>query len=117
MLVINIIGAVLILLIIWWFWLYKPKEITAANGDIKVLVENGTYVPSRIKVKNGQTFTMQFVRKDESPCAETLLFPELEISESLPLNRPKNIELPAMKPGEYQFHCQMQMYRGVLLVE
>jgi hypothetical protein len=25
--------------------------------------------------------------------------------------------LPALDPGEDAFHCQLQMYRGVLLVE
>ncbi|MCB2384851.1 cupredoxin domain-containing protein, partial [Shewanella sp. SR1] len=41
---------------------------------------------------------------------------ELEISDTLPLNKQKSIQLPEMQPGEYAFHCQMQMYRGLISV-
>jgi len=30
MLLVNILGALLIALIIWWFWLYKPKGVAAS---------------------------------------------------------------------------------------
>ena len=43
--------------------------------------------------------------------------PDIELSESLPLDRTKTLALPPLAPGEYEFHCQMQMYRGVLKVE
>ena len=46
-----------------------------------------------------------------------LLLPDLEISESLPLNKIKTIELPLLEAGEYDFHCQMKMYRDSLKVE
>ncbi|MEJ2680019.1 MAG: cupredoxin domain-containing protein [Gammaproteobacteria bacterium] len=61
--------------------------------------------------------TIMFMRKDHSPCSETVLIPDLQISETLPLNKLKAISLPAMSPGEYAFHCQMQMYRGQITVQ
>lgn len=57
------------------------------------------------------------VEKDASPCAEIVMIPELDINETLPPNKTISINLPAPEPGEYAFHCQMQMYRGVLNVE
>jgi plastocyanin domain-containing protein len=117
MLIINSLGVGLIALIIWWFWLYKPKEAVVSTDGITVTVENGTYQPSRIKLSGGQPATLQFLRKDGSPCAATVLFPALNINEELPLGRPKSITLPGLTKGEYAFHCQMQMYRGTLLVE
>ena len=48
MLFVNIIGFLLIGLIIWWFWLYKPKEVNLGVNDTIITVENGTYSPSRI---------------------------------------------------------------------
>jgi plastocyanin domain-containing protein len=117
MLIINIAGLLLIALIIWWFWLYKPKATQLANSDFVILVENGIYTPSRIKLPANRSISLEFLRKDESPCAEMLLVPDLHISEVLPLNKAKKIVLPAMTAGKYNFHCQMQMYRGQLIVD
>ena len=117
MLIINVLGLLLVGLIIWWFWLYKPREVSARDSVLTVIVEDGSYQPSRIKLPANQPATLQFLRKDASPCAALVLFSELDISEELPLNQYKSIGLPAMKPGEYAFNCQMQMYRGTLVVE
>ena len=116
MLFINIAGLTLIALIVWWFWLYEPAEKQAEEGEIVITVENGTYSPSRIKVREGKPVELKFLRKDQSPCSETLLIPKLEISETLRSNKLKQIQIPALEPGEYDFHCQMQMYRGKLVV-
>ena len=117
MMMINILGVLLIILIVWWFWLYKPKEVTVSKQGITVTVKDGTYQPSRLKLPSGQPVSIQFLRKDASPCAGTVLFPDFNISEELPLDKNKSIHLPAMTKGEYAFHCQMQMYRGTLLVD
>ena len=114
---INILGLSLIALIVWWFWLYKPSEASVTENDIVITVDNGTYQPSRLKVSAGQPVTLTFLRKDASPCAATVVFPASDISEELPLNKAKAIVLPAMSRGEYAFTCQMQMYRGKLVVD
>ena len=117
MILINLLGLLLIVLIVWWFWLYKPSEAGIADGDIVISVDNGTYQPARLKVSAGQPVTLTFLRKDASPCAAMVVFPDADISEELPLNKVKAIVLPAMPRGEYAFTCQMQMYRGTLVVE
>lgn len=116
MIFINLLGVSLIVFIIWWFWLYKPKELNATEKGILITVENGTYQPSRIMLPANQAVAIQFLRKDASPCAEMVLFPDLNISEELTLNKTKLVNLPAMEKGEYSFHCQMQMYRGSCIV-
>lgn len=118
MMIINLIGLVFIVLIIWWFWLYKPpKAVDSSVENITVIVNNGVYQPSRIKISADKKAILQFVRKDSSPCAATVIFPEFEISEELLLDVNKSIELPPMSSGEYQFHCPMRMYSGTLIVE
>jgi plastocyanin domain-containing protein len=117
MILINIAGLLLIALIIYWFWLYKPVETVLDKRELVVIVENGVYQPAYIKLPSDQSLILKFLRKDASPCAETLLIPELNISEILPLNKIKEIKLPSMKSGEYAFHCQMQMYRGQINIE
>ena len=117
MILINIFGLLLIALIVWWFWLYKPNATSIADDDIVITVDNGIYQPARLKVSAGQPVTLTFLRKDASPCAATVVFPDADISEELPLNKAKAIVLPAMPRGEYAFTCQMQMYRGTLVVD
>ena len=117
MLLINIAGLALIALIVWWFWLYKPKDVSAGEKDLVVTVANGVYTPARIKLAAGKPAQIKFMRKDQSPCAEMLLIPDLQISDTLPLNKLKTIQLPALSAGEYAFHCQMQMYRGQITVQ
>jgi len=117
MMIVNILGLILIVLIVWWFWLYKPVEAVDSNvEDITIVVNNGIYQPSRIQVAAGQKTTLKFLRKDDSPCADTVLFPAFDISEALPLGVNKSVELPAMLSGEYSFHCPMKMYTGTLIV-
>lgn len=117
MFIINLLGLVFIALIIWWFWLYKPRATAPGDKDLLVTVDGGTYSPARITVAADKPVTINFVRRDPSPCAETLVIPDLQISDTLPLNKTKSVQLPAMAAGEYPFHCQMQMYRGTLIVQ
>tara|TARA_R110001583_G_scaffold102853_2_gene249489 strand:- start:2337 stop:2687 length:351 start_codon:yes stop_codon:yes gene_type:complete len=114
---INLFGLLFISLIVWWFWLYKEKEMSVSEDEILITVEDGVYQPSRIKLSAGQPTTLQFLRKDASPCSATLLIPDFDISADLPMNKVSAIDLPTLKKGEYPFHCQMQMYKGTLIVE
>jgi len=118
---INFAGLALIGLIVWWFWLYRPAALLANplptdSEKRTILVEGGVYLPARIQLPAGQPVTLQFLRKDPSPCAEMVLFDGLNLSQELPVNQVVDIVLPALAPGRYPFTCQMQMYRGELEV-
>jgi plastocyanin domain-containing protein len=117
MLIANIIGLLLIALIVWWFWIFKSEAVTSESDEIVIKVANGTYDPSRISLTAGQSSTIRFLRTDESPCSSVVVFAGLDISEDLPVGEIKEIALPALSPGEYPFTCQMQMYRGDLVVK
>ncbi|TLS67024.1 cupredoxin domain-containing protein [Mariprofundus erugo] len=116
MLVVNLIGIGLIALIIWWFWLYRPGNgVAAAPGQvIEVRVRDGVYEPSLIDAIAGKGISLKFTREDETACAGQVIFPELGIQKELPIGRPVVIRLVPPEPGEYAFHCQMGMYRGIL---
>ena len=116
MIVINLVGIALIGLIAWWFWFYKPNNVAAADGNVLITVEAGSYSPAHITLAANTPTTLTFLRKDASPCAEVVMIPELDINETLTVNQHTPLQLPALTPGEYAFHCQMQMYRGTLIV-
>ena len=117
MLWINLVGVALIALIVWWFWMYKSSGVGMQDGAIEVLVREGVYQPSNIKVPANEESTITFIRTDASPCSETLQIPDLDINATLGLNKRVNVTIPASKPGRYAFHCQMKMYVGELIIE
>jgi plastocyanin domain-containing protein len=120
---INIIGLGLIALVVWWFWLYKPtlyvskKENIKTRNIIEILVKDGVYAPTYIQVALNNPITLRFTRKDASPCAEIVNFSSLNISRQLPLGEPIDIDIKLDKAGEYEFTCQMGMYRGKLIAK
>ena len=114
--IVNIAGVLLMLLVAWWFWLSKGqrKKIKDSN-EITIVVDGGVYEPAHIEVPAGQPIVLRFYRKDPSPCAEKVIFSSLDISRDLDINKTEDIALQ-LSPGEYEFTCQMGMYRGTLLV-
>lgn len=114
--IINLAGVVVIGLIVWWFWFSRPKaRRVSGTGPIEIIVENGVYTPARIEVAAGQPVTLRFVRKDPSPCAEKALFDSLGVNADLPIDKPVEVIVTPPQPGEYEFTCQMRMYRGALV--
>ena len=117
-LIVNLIGIGLIAFIVWWFWLYKPKATKNINGQtIDIVMKDGYYKPKLISAKVGETVSLRIFRKDPSTCAEMIVFSDFDISSELVLNEPNEIILRPKVPGEFEFTCQMGMYRGKLVVE
>jgi len=116
--VVNLAGIILAGFIVWWFWISKSgKEARIAGNEISITVDGGVYDPPVIRVPAGKPLTLRFIRKDASPCAEKVIFKGLDISADLPLGKPYELSITPEKAGEYEFTCQMAMYRGKLIVE
>ena len=115
---VNLGGVLLIGLIIYWFWLATPRKVTAdQTSPIEILVKDGVYNPAYIKVKRGEKIRLRFIREDPSPCAAKVIFNSLGKTLELPNNESVEIELLLDKVGDIDFTCDMQMYRGKLVVE
>ena len=113
---INLGGLAVIGLIVWWFWGSRPRAQRPTGATpIDVLVESGVYTPASIEVPAGRPATLRFLRTDPSPCAEKVLFDSLGVSAELPLGKTVTVTVTPDKPGEYEFTCQMRMYRGRLV--
>lgn len=114
--IVNLLGIFIIVFIAWWFWFCKLPVVKVESSIIDILVKDGNYLPARIEASANQPITLQFTRKDSSPCSEYLLIEQLNIHEQLPLGQPFNIELGKLSAGTYRFTCQMNMYVGELVV-
>ena len=97
-----------------------PKSAYAQGAgdvqEVEVLVK-GNYKPDRIEVTEGQRVRLKFTRKESGPCTRDVVFPALGIKKELPENQLVVIELPALKAGEYEFKCGMNMIKGTVVVK
>lgn len=114
---VNIAGVLVMIAIVGWFWLWpRRRAVTAGAQVIDITVANGVYEPDSIAIRRGETATLNFHRIDPSPCAEQVIFHDLDISASLPIGGTRAIRITPQRVGNFRFTCQMQMYKGTLQV-
>ena len=115
---VTIGGLALIGFILWFF--FGPRATTRARqtGDRQeVDVEvRGAYSPDRIEVEAGRPVRLTFTRKEANACTAQVVFPDFGVVQDLPVGRPVPVEITPDRPGEYEFHCGMNMVRGRLVV-
>lgn len=115
-LIVNGIAVVLIIFVLWWFFGSNPEAFWSDGKPVTVYVRDGNYQPSLIKIHAGQVTKIVFIREDPSFCSETVFFPELKISYSLPLNKPVEVTIPPLDSGEITFTCPMAMLSGKITI-
>ncbi len=114
-------GAILIALIVWFFW--GPKgggqhaSVTSSGYQEALILVKGGYTPDVIVVAHGKPVRLNFRRDESASCSEMVLIPAFGKSAKLPEGQIVPIEFLPDKPGEYDFACQMGMLRGKLVVE
>lgn len=118
---VDVVGAGLIAFIVWLFWLVRAKGVRAAvtSGGYQeqmVLVKGG-YTPEVIVVEAGKPVRLNFVRQESASCSEMVLLPAFNKSAMLPEGQTVAVEFLPRDRGEFDFSCQMGMFRGKLIVE
>ena len=112
-------GLGLVGLELWWFLLSKNKAATAKASqsvqEVEITVDGG-YEPTHVVVEADQPVQLNFLRRDRSSCLEKVILPDFGIAQDLALDQVTTVEITPQKPGRYQFHCGMNMFRGVLEV-
>lgn len=105
---------------VWWFLFSqtKSRQATTNKGiqEVTIIVDGG-YTPDRVKLNQGQPVRLKFLRKDPNNCLEKVILPDFHKSLELPVNQVRSVEFIPKKPGEYTFHCDLSMFRGVLEVQ
>lgn len=118
--VINIVGLALIVLIVWYFWLYRKEGVQLAEvagiQEATITVKGG-YDPDVIVVKLGKPVRLHFNRQESAMCSEMVIFDKIDQSAKLPEGETVAIEFTPEEAGEIPFQCQMGMLRGKVIVE
>jgi plastocyanin domain-containing protein len=119
-LIVTLVGLGVIAWIVWYFWLWKGETVSAQAGAggvqiIDVTVKGG-YQPASIVVEAGRPVRLNFTRREASLCGEEVVLPDFGRRAHLPENQPVTLEILPLEPGEYEFTCGMNMYKGKLIV-
>ncbi len=119
-LIVTLIGFGIIGWIVWYFWLWRGESVSAEEGAggvqvVDVTVKGG-YQPASIVVKAGRPLRLNFTRREATPCGEEVVLPEFGKRAHLPQNRTVRVEVTPREPGEYEFTCGMNMYKGKIIV-
>ena len=114
-------GLVVIGGIAWFFWGPRQGGVRAAatsSGYQEAMIPvKGGYTPDVIVVQHGKPVRLSFRREESAACSEMVIFNAFGKSAKLPEGETVPIEFLPEKPGEYEFSCQMGMFRGKLVVE
>ncbi len=114
-------GILLSVGVAWFFWGGKRRGVRAAltsSGYQEALIlVRGGYTPDTILVERGKPVRLSFRREETNGCSETVVLPDFRKSAKLPEGETVPVEFMPEEAGEYDFQCQMGMFRGKLIVQ
>ena len=117
MIAVNAIAAMLMILVIWWFFGGKITPVNVAvDVPVTIVVKDGVYQPALLQIPAHKQVILHFLRHDDGACAASVIFPQLNLSYELIKDKITAVILPPQQPGELDFTCRMGMYRGKLIV-
>jgi len=93
-----------------------PKA-KAVGQRVSIQVTDEGFEPAVVTVKAGHPVTLLVKRVSDQTCATELVMKEEHIRQSLPLNEEVAITFTPKRPGDLDYACGMDMYRGKVHVE
>jgi Cu+-exporting ATPase len=113
-------AAALVIAVLARFFFGTRGSITAeatAGGQEATVVVHGGYTPSVVRARTGTPLRVTFDRRESGDCSSRVVFPDLGINRFLPPLESTTIEVPADRPGSFDFACGMNMIHGTLVIE
>jgi Cu+-exporting ATPase len=116
---VTLAGLAAIATLAWYFFGPKQARAAALRGgaqEIEIMVKGG-YSPDLIRLQQGVPARLIFNRQEGSDCTSRVVFPDFQISRSLPAFQKTAVEFTPTKTGEFGFACGMNMVHGTVVVE
>ncbi|MFZ0834737.1 MAG: HAD-IC family P-type ATPase, partial [Mycobacterium sp.] len=82
---------------------------------VEVVVRGG-YSPNVVQVRRGVPVEIEFDRQESGDCSSRVVFPELQLSATLPAHQRTTVRFTPWRAGSFGFACGMNMIRGTLVV-
>jgi sulfite exporter TauE/SafE len=93
-------------------------QLSAAEGEIILNVEDNGYFPSTLKAPADKAFTLNLVTNQTYSCARDFVIPALDYYQLLPDTGTVQVNIPAQEKGSTLFFtCSMGMYTGQIVFE
>lgn len=80
-----------------------------------IVVKNG-FSPSTVTVKAGQPVRLVFDTREKG-CIDTVVFDKMHLKKSLKNGTKTVVTFTPKKPGNYTFHCAMNMMKGQVVAK
>ncbi len=94
----------------------RMEPLPADGENFRVTVDGGGFHPASLTIPAGRPVTLVVTRTSDNTCAKEIVFPSLNETHSLPLNRPVEIRIPPQDKGTLAFACGMDMFHGRLVI-
>ncbi len=120
--VVIVAGAGLIALELWYFLggRKQPGERhkigKTSVQEFNILVKDG-YTPDTITVEVGRPVRLRFYRDETAGCSSQIIFETLGVERDLPAFETTTIEFTPNAPGDYPFHCGLDVLKGRVVAQ
>jgi plastocyanin domain-containing protein len=100
------------------FWRRRPVRARVGPESVQevTIVVNGRYQPDRVVVRQGIPVRLRFVRNEDNPCSEWVIFSVFNVRRRLAAYKTTVVSFLPARTGDFLFTCQFGVYRGKLIV-
>jgi len=95
----------------------RGQRSSGQAREIHIAVTDKGFEPAEVKVPSGRPMTLVITRKTDQTCATAVEFASLNVRDSLPLDQPVRITLPAGPARTVSYECGMHMLGGKIIVQ
>ena len=83
---------------------------------VPIKVDDKGFTPSSVEVKKAEKVQLVFTRTSDDTCAKEVVFPEINLKKSLPLNTAVAIDVPTDTARTLTFQCGMSMFKSKVVI-
>ena len=92
-------------------------QIVDGKQRVAIRADDKGFTPSSVALKKGAPATLVFTRTTDDTCAKEVVFPEISLKKSLPLNVATDVDVPTADARTLAFTCGMGMFKSSVVIQ